>query len=133
MQSLNEVYSRIQEKKKERRDLTKSIKDALAGNARYQQITEELRKLKEEKKSIENQTMAGGEAEKMDLLKLDIDSNREMLADIAVNLLVANEKVEIVDEHNNRLVPSFSVSFKKDEEGSTVVPEARKPAFAEAV
>ncbi|MEK9152291.1 MAG: hypothetical protein AAB692_02900 [Patescibacteria group bacterium] len=133
MPSLNEVYARIQEKKKEKRDMTKSIQDALMSNARYQLVVEEIKKFKEEKKSIENQVMAAGEAEKLDVIKLHIESDRELLTDIAVNMLVANEKVEIVDDNNQRLVPAFSVTFKKDEEGSTVGEQAPKKEFAEAV
>lgn len=138
MPSLQEVHARIQEKKKEKREIAKSIKDALASNPRYGQLVDEIKRLKEEKKSIENQVMAAGENEKLDLIKLDIDSNRELLTDIALNMYVANESVEIVDDNNVRWVPEFSVAFKKDddsEEGKQARAEERQrePELAAAL
>lgn len=102
------------------------FKDELAQNERYQEIVEEMKKLREEKKSIENQSyaMAVKDAEKMDLLKLDIKSDQEMLSDMAMNLYTEGKTVEIIDENNTRWVPSFNVRFTKDDS----IPEA-KPAI----
>lgn len=140
MPSLQEVHARLLAKKREKSEIQKAFKDELVNNARYQQISEQLKTLKEERKSIENQAWAAAsqDAEKLDLLALDITSDKELLSDIALNLYTKGETVEIVDEHNTRWVPSFAVSFKKDdvleEEPASKKPaEALEPTAAEAL
>jgi len=137
MPSLQEVHDRLRAKKREKSEIQKAFKDELVNNPRYQQVAEQLKTLKEEKKSIENQAWAAAsqDAEKLDLLGLDIKSDKELLSDIAMNMYAKGETVEIVDEHNTRWVPSFSVSFKKDdvleEEPTSKKPaEALEPDFA---
>ena len=137
MPSLDEVYGRLCAKKREKSEIQKAFKDELANHPRYKQITDDLKKMKEEKKSIENQTWASAsaDAQKLDLLTLDIESDKEMLSDLALNMYTKGQTVEIVDEHNVRWVPKFSVAFKKDdemqEERSSKKPaEALEPDFA---
>lgn len=120
MQDLKSVYERIREKKRDRREIMKAFKDELGNNPRHQQVSEQLKILKEEKKSIENQTWpaASADAQKLELLDLDIKADKELLADVATTMLANGEKVEIVDERSGeRLAPQFSVDFKKDEDG----------------
>ena len=126
MLSLKEVHRRLEEKKKETSEIKKMFKDSLAHDARYQELLEELKKLKEEKKSIENNAWAQSshDADRLDLLKLDIKSDREVLSDIALNMYVAGQKVEIVDDvAQTRWIPQFSVRFTKEEtEGEEKLP-----------
>lgn len=128
MASLEEVYTRLREKKKQRSELQRMFKDELANDQRYQEIVEETKRLREEKKSIENAAYARAsrDAEKLDLLKLDIKSDQEMLSDMAVTRYAEGKTVEVVDEHNVRWVPSFSVRFVKDAENV----EEHAPAVA---
>ncbi len=137
MPSLEEVHGRLRVKAREKSELQKAFKDELANNPRYQQIAEQLKVLKEEKKSIENQVWAASsaDAQKLDLLSLDIKSDREMLSELALNMYVKGETVQIVDEYNARWVPKFAVSFKKDDEmqeerSSKAAAEVREPDFA---
>ena len=137
MPSLEEVHGRLRVKAREKSDLQKVFKDELANNPRYQQIAEQLKVLKEEKKSIENQVWAASsaDAQKLDLLALDIKSDREMLSEMALNMYVKGETVQIVDEYNARWVPKFAVSFKKDDEmqeerSSKAAAQVPEPDFA---
>ena len=137
MPSLEEVHGRLRVKAREKSELQKAFKDELANNPRYQQISEQLKVLKEEKKSIENQGWAASsaDAQKLDLLALDIKSDREMLSELALNMYVKGETVQIVDEYNARWVPKFAVSFKKDDEmqeehSSKTAAEVHEPDFA---
>jgi len=137
MPSLEEVYGRLRAKKQEKLEIQKAFKDELANNPRFQQISEQLKTLKEEKKSIENQAWASAsaDAQKLDLLTLDIESDKEMLSDLALNMYTKGQTVEIVDEFNARWVPKFSVTFKKDdvmqeERPSTKAAEVPEPDFA---
>ena len=137
MPSLEEVYGRLRDKKREKSEIQKAFKDELVNNPRYQQVAEQLKTLKEEKKSIENQAWASAsaDAQKLDLLTLDIESDKEMLSDLALNMYTKGQTVEIVDEHNTRWLPKFSVAFKKDdvmqeERPSKQAVEVPEPDFA---
>ncbi len=129
MPSLEEVYGRLRAKKHEKSELQKAFKDELASHPRYQAVSEQLKALKEEKKSIENQTWAASAADaaKLDLLTLDIASDKEMLSDVALNMYTKGQTVEIVDDQNVRWLPKFSVAFKKDDEL-----QEERPSKAEA-
>lgn len=114
MPSLEEIYARLKAKKSERRDLKTSFQDELKNNARYQEILEEMLKLKIEKKSIENEVLARElDKAKLEELNVDIKTDVVLLTDIVLNKFLASETVEIVDEINVRWVPEFAVKFKK--------------------
>lgn len=108
----------MQEKKKEMKIIARGFQDELKNNARYMEIIDEMKRLREEKKSFEDQTKAAAllDAGKLETLKLDIDSDKEMLTDIALTKYVAQETVEIVDREAVRWEPKFSVNFKKASE-----------------
>jgi hypothetical protein len=120
MQNLQDVYNRLQEKKKEHALLAKSFQDELKSSPRYQEIVETMKKLREEKKSLENAAKSAAilDATKMDTLKLDMKSDRETLTDIALTMYAASEEVKIVDRESNIWVPAFSVKFTKEESGA---------------
>ena len=130
MANLEEVYHRIRDKKRQRAEIARMFKDELEGEPRYQEIVEKMKALQGEKKSIENAAYARAskDAEKLDLLKLDIKSDQEMLSDIAINMYTKGESVEVVDEFNTRWVPNFNVRFVKDAENV----ETHAPAVAMA-
>jgi len=114
MQSLEEVYARLNAAKKERRELNKMLKDEMKSHARHQEIEETLQTLKEEKKGIEQDIRSSAsDPARLDELKLDIQTDTELLSDIALNLYMKNESVEIEDEHGQTWYPQFKVSFKK--------------------
>jgi len=126
MANLEEVYTRLREKKKQRAEIARMFKDELENEPRYKEIVDQMKALRDEKKSIENAAYARAsrDAEKLDLLKLDIKSDQEMLSDIAINMYTEGKSVEVVDEYNTRWVPNFSVRFVKDAENV----EAHAPA-----
>ena len=130
MPDLKDVFERMKAKRKERSDITKAFKDALAHDARYQQVVEELEKLRAEKKTIENNawSQSSQDAEKRDLLALDIKSDKQLLSDIALNMFVAGKTVEVIDEYNTRWVPEFAVNFKKDAENVEVLTPKKEAA-----
>lgn len=119
MLSLETLHERLKAKKREKKEIMKAFKDELAHNPRHAQIVEQLSILKEEKKSIESQVWAGAskDAQKLDELTLDIKSDKELLSEVALNMYVKGETVEVIDQKTNeRYVPLFSVEMKKDEQ-----------------
>ncbi len=115
MKKLEEVYKRLQESKKRRRDINKMYKDELSQNTRYQEVVEEMAKFREEKKSIENEIKSSSrDYKELDDLKIDIQTDQELLSDIALTMYVDKEQVEIIDEYENKWYPLFKVTFKKE-------------------
>lgn len=113
MPKLEEVYGRLQKSKKERREINKMFKDELTSNQRYQEILEEAKTLREEKRAIEQEVKSGRDGDRLEELKIDIETDQELLADLALNMYANNESVEIVDEHDEKWYPHFKVAFKR--------------------
>lgn len=115
MQNHEEIYNRIKVKKAEKRDLNESVRNELEQHARYQEILDKMAELRTEKKAIENDVMNQAiDRSKLDELALDIKTDTELLSDVVLNKILANETCEIVDEMNVTWVPLFSVRFKKN-------------------
>ncbi|MDA3802686.1 MAG: hypothetical protein PF488_02175 [Patescibacteria group bacterium] len=114
-QSLPDVFRRIQERKKESRELKAMYRDALVNNASYQEIKEELESLKLKKRKIEEgiKSELKEEFDKLEGLKLNIAGDNQLLSDIAVKNLVEGENIKIVDENKVEYEPIFNVKFKK--------------------
>lgn len=115
MQDIQEIFSKLQQAKKDQKAIRSVYRDALSGSAQYKEIVERINELKLKKKEIENAIRSdfSSEFNKLDSLKIEEQGNKAMLSDIALNKLVSGEKVELTDEHNSRYEPVFSVAFKK--------------------
>ncbi len=115
MSSLQEVFDRIQKTKKEQKEIKQAYRDALDNSAEFRRISEELKTLKTQKQQIELDAKREFSAEftKLEDLKIDLDSDQEMLSDLALNQLVKGETVEITDQYESKYEPVFSVKFKK--------------------
>lgn len=115
MAKLEEVYKRLEKSTQRKREIGKMLKDELAHNPRHSEIIEEIKILREEKKSIEQDIRASTtEFMELDDLKIDIATDQELLSDIALNMYTNNETVEITDDYDNTWYPVFKVSFKKE-------------------
>lgn len=121
MQNIQEVFIKIREMKKEQKDLKDMYKDALVQADEYEEITEQIKTLREKKKQIEAriQSEMGRAYEKLEDLKIEMETEKEMLNDIAISTLMKGETVEVKDEFDNVYEPSFSVKFKKNNDGRT--------------
>ncbi len=118
MKNIQEVFDRIQETRHEQWTIKAMQKDALDSSKEYQEIVDKLKKLKIQKKEIEDQVNAdlGKEWEKLDLLKLHLREDKEMLADIAISTLMKGETVKVTDKNKADYDPVFSVTFRKASE-----------------
>lgn len=114
-QQLPDVFKRIQDKKREQRDLKTIYRDALSVNGQYQDVLEELEALKLKKKKILDSVQAEfkEEFDKLEGLKLNIAGDNQLLSDLALNQLTKGELVKIVDENKVEYEPVFTVRFKK--------------------
>lgn len=121
MQNIQEVFNKIREMKKEQKDLRDMYKDALVQADKYEEIVEEIKALREKKKEIETriQGQLGRSYEKLEDLKLEVETHKEMMNDIAISTLMNGETVAVKDEFNNAYEPIWKVNFKKTNLGQT--------------
>lgn len=114
-QDIQGIFDRIQKTKKEMKDIKVMFRDALAGNGEYQELTDKMKTLRENKKRVETAVKESfaSEMQKLDDLKIDIESDTEMLNDIALTKMMKGETFELSDEYKNNYEPIFSVKFKK--------------------
>lgn len=115
MQDIQEIFDRIQVAKKQQKDIRKMYKDALDGVVEYQEIQEKMKSLREKKKRIETtiKEQFASEITKLEDLKIDIESDTEILTDVAMSKIMKGETVEIKDKDSNEYEPVFKVNFKK--------------------
>jgi uncharacterized coiled-coil DUF342 family protein len=121
MQNIQEVFNKIREMKKEQKDLKEMYKDALVQADEYEEIVEKIKELREKKKQIETRIQGelGRAWDKLEDLKLEVDTNKEMLNDIALTTLMNGETVMVKDEFENAYEPIWKVNFKKTNLGQT--------------
>jgi len=115
MANVQEIFTKIKEKQKEQKTIKQIYRDVLANSLEYQNILEELQSLKNKKKKLE-ETLRNDLKTEMDQLysiKIDIESEKEILNQATLTKLLKGEPLEIVDEYNNKYEPVFSVRFKK--------------------
>lgn len=115
MQNIQEVFNQIQVVKKQQRDLRTAYKDALAASTEHKELTEQIKALKEKKLHIEQAVKEefAAELDKLDDLKIEMETQTMMLNDIALTTIMNGETIELVDAYNNAYEPIFSVKFKK--------------------
>lgn len=115
MGKLQDVFNNIEKIKKDQREIKKAYKDALNNSYEYSELIERLKNFKEKKKKIEEDIKEDFSSEftRLEDLKIDLETEKEMLSDIALNRLVKGEKVEVKDRNDQPYEPIFSVKFKK--------------------
>jgi len=103
MQNLQEVFNSLYQKKKERKELNKLMRDTLTNSAEYQKNNEELTTMREKQKEVKTSIMIDlqKEVEKLEELKADIASDQMMLIDIAMSNYVNGKSIEIEDEYDS--------------------------------
>lgn len=121
MQNIQDVFNHIREMKKEQKDLRDMYKDALVQADEYEEIVEKIATLREKKKEIEMrvQGQLGRAYEKFEDLKREVDTQKEMMNDIALSTLMKGETVFVKDEFDNDYEPNWKVAFKKTNGGNT--------------
>lgn len=115
MKNLQDIFNEIKSKQKQQKEISQIYRDALVCSEKYQEVKEKLNILKEKKKAIEQAIKDdfSSELTKLEDLKLDLKTDKEMLSDIALTNLMKGQTVQVTDSDNNEYEPTFSVNFKK--------------------
>ncbi|MDO8583599.1 MAG: hypothetical protein Q7R83_00270 [bacterium] len=115
MQDLKEILQRVRQKKHKRKEATTSYKDVLAASKPYQDVLDELQKLKAKKLQLEHALQADcvQEIEEAERLALDIKTDLQVMSDVALTKLMKGETIELTDENEVKYEPIIKVTFKK--------------------
>ena len=113
--SIQEIFNVIKEKKEKLKDLRVVCKDLLAASEEYKDLEEQMKKMREKKKKVISMVneQCASEITKIEDIKIDIESDEEMLNDLAINKYAKGESIELKDKYDNTYEPIFSVKFKK--------------------
>lgn len=114
MKSIQEIFNRLQEKKKQVSVIRKKYKEELTTSGEYSRIQDDLERLRAKKKQYELATkqQAGANFSRIDELSLGIKQDAQLLSDVAFTSIMKGERVEIKDEHTE-YEPVFTVRFKR--------------------
>lgn len=115
MKQVQEIFDRIQDLKIKIKDINGLVKEAKESNEEWVNLSEKIKKLQETRKGIEVKIKDtfSSELTKLDDLKIDLNSDSEMLTDVALNSYVKGKTIEVEDRYGNKYDPLFSVKFKK--------------------
>ena len=110
-----EIFNRIQKTKKEQKEIKAMYKDALTNSKSYQDAVTEMTNARDKKKKIEDNIRDDfrSEFDKLDTIKVDLENDMMLLSDAVLVKLTKGEPIEIIDEHEQKYEPVFSVRFKK--------------------
>jgi hypothetical protein len=109
------VFSKTDEKKNDLAVLKHQLNDEIKALAEYQKILDEEAALKLKKQQIilsvkqNNREMI----DKMDSLKIDLDSNKQMLSDVALSDFIAGKDIRVTDRNGFIMEPIFTVKYRK--------------------
>lgn len=112
---MQEVFDQIQDHKQTRKEIGREYRDTLSQSNGYMDLKEEIKKLREKKKSMETgiQAEMGLRYEELEKAKIKIEELEEMLTDIAMTTLMNGENINIKDKNNVEYEPSYKITFKK--------------------
>lgn len=115
MANLQDVFARMQENKQKQKEIKNVYKDALSNNQSYVRIKNEIKDLRDQKKTIEHsvQSEMGKDYSKLEDLKYDLQTDQELINDLALNKLAKKEPIAITDIHDNEYEPIFNIKFKR--------------------
>lgn len=115
MQDIQNLFDTLQETKKEQKEIKKEYRDALINANGYEEVNDELKKLREKKKQIESlaQSRMGARYAQLEELKKKAAELEQAITDVAMTTIMEGKTVEIKDQFDNLYEPTYKISFKK--------------------
>lgn len=112
--SIQEIFNRLQEKRQQAKIIGRKYKDELATAQEYQQIREQLDKLRLKKKAYEKSVkeQAGANFGRIEELKFAIRQDAQLLSDVALTTIMKGESIAIKNE-GVEYEPVFAIRFRK--------------------
>jgi len=109
------VFSKTDEQKNDLAILKRQVKDDLEAMIEYQDLLKEEEVIRQKKRQIINSFNSHNKdiIDKIALKKLDLDSQKQLLSDVAIKEYLAGKTIQITDKNGFILEPVFSVKFRK--------------------
>lgn len=109
-----EIFLDLGKKRKELKELREQLVGHYRTDSRYAQNEELVRQIKEKQKGIIEELKPGipDLVEKIDLLKTDIASDKQMFSDMVLTKIMKGESVELKDQYEQPCFPMFSVQMR---------------------
>jgi hypothetical protein len=114
MKPIQDLFNRLQEKRRTQSQIRKQYKDALMASSEYQKILDEANKLRAKKRAYELSVKEQSEAQfkRLDDLALTIRQDTQMLSDVALTAIMKGDRIEVRDDRAE-YEPVFAVRFRK--------------------
>jgi hypothetical protein len=118
MPNTQDIFNRIEEARKEQREIRSVYRDMLAASEEYEQVADELKTLKTRKKQIEVglQNQMSSKWQQFELLQRGIVQDRQLLADAALKDLLGGQPVRVTGLRDEEYEPLFAVRFIKKQQ-----------------
>ncbi len=115
MKDVQDIFDQVQDLKKEQRNIRKEYKDALYNTEGYEDLLEELKKMRDKKKQMEVQVQEemGSRYEELETNKSEITELSQMISDVAMSSVAEGKNINVTDKYNNLYEPVYKVTFKK--------------------
>lgn len=115
LQIIPDIHSRVKKTQSEIKDIKAMFKDALSHHSEYGKIIDEIKTLRDKKAQIENAVKEdfGSEFSTIKTLQLDLDNDKMLMSDAALNKLMQGESINFKDEKGIEYEGTVSVKYKK--------------------
>jgi hypothetical protein len=112
---IQQMHQEIIDAGKKKKELNAVLKEAYEKSKAYHDLNEEMEQLRAKKKQLETAIRQEYASEYNDLedIKTDIKDTKMVLSDMMWNELMKNNKVEVLDQYENKFVPQVLVTLKK--------------------
>jgi uncharacterized alpha-E superfamily protein len=114
MQSPQIIFNQIEKNKKQLKEIKKEFKSRYEEIGEYNELNEQKRAINEKIKQIRSRVHEANYElyTKMEDLKIDIASDKEMLTDLMLVSYVKGEQVQLQNEYKQDVLPIFSLLLK---------------------
>jgi hypothetical protein len=115
MKNIQEVFNEIQDLKRKCKEIGREYHDVLFQADGYEDLKEEMGKLRDKKKLIETGVQAEmkSQYEELEKIKTEIGNLEQMLTDIAMSTLMKGENINITDQYDAKYEPIYKIAFKR--------------------
>lgn len=115
MQDIQEVYNRIQDKKKERKRLKGMFKDGIDASTPLREVKEQFETIRAKRKRMETEIKEAysKELQELEAIEMDIKSDQLLMDDIALTKAMKGEPVVFKDAYDAEYEPVLKVKYQK--------------------
>lgn len=118
MSTIQDTFFKIQDTKKKQREIRSVYREALSKSYDYQDITAQIKTLREKKKKIEDgiKSEYSREFDMLDDYAEALKTEQDRISDMVLTSLAKGEIIKVRDMRNTAYDPIMKVVFRKSDE-----------------